>query len=259
MALRVTSALLHRLTFDDAALWRPFYLKTFGHSRPCKPASHTPESSTNAELWQDYHLHIPQAKVVDTLIRRFQQTWEWAYKSRVLDLVELTRKGATCYAMPKVRFPPERWVARRDEPEQGMWRYEGEWSTDLKRFVREGYGACRFLNGNLYCGQWAHDMMHGQGVMFYGDGSVYDGLWCRNARYGKGTYKRPGRWTYCGDWKDGKRCGWGTLQFAPLDDAWRTCSSASGLSTTPGQRPRDSLAGPAWGGQEPPAPAASPT
>jgi hypothetical protein len=38
--------------------------------------------------------------------------------------------------MPKVRFPPERWVARRDEPEQGMWRYEGEWSTDLKRFVR---------------------------------------------------------------------------------------------------------------------------
>jgi hypothetical protein len=80
MALRVTSALLHRLTFDDAALWRPFYLKTFGHSRPCKPASHTPESSTNAELWQDYHLHIPQAKVVDTLIRRFQQTWEWAYK-----------------------------------------------------------------------------------------------------------------------------------------------------------------------------------
>ncbi len=79
MALRVTSALLHRLTFDDAALWRPLYLKAFGRSRPCKPASHTPESS-NAELWQDYHLHIPQAKVVDTLIRRFQQTWEWAYK-----------------------------------------------------------------------------------------------------------------------------------------------------------------------------------
>ncbi len=83
--------------------------------------------------------------------------------------------------MPKVRFPPERWVARRDEPEQGLWRYEGEWSTDLKRFaldlavgfnlpgtyvhgLREGYGACRFLNGNLYCGQWAHDMMHGQGA-----------------------------------------------------------------------------------------------
>jgi hypothetical protein len=84
MALRVTSALLHRLTFDDAGLWRPLYLKTFGHSRPCKPASHTPESSSNAELWQDYRLHIPQAKVVDTLIRRFQQTWEWAYKVRTL-------------------------------------------------------------------------------------------------------------------------------------------------------------------------------
>jgi hypothetical protein len=79
------------------------------------------------------------------------------------------------------------------------------------RYCREGYGACRFLNGNLYCGQWAHDMMHGQGacvpacrnfvwccssftnpckwtgVMFYGDGSVYDGLWCRNARYTPAT------------------------------------------------------------------------
>ena len=56
-------------------------------------------------------------------------------QSKALDLVVLVQKGVTCYAMPRVRFPPARWVARRDEPELGLWRYEGEWTRDLKRYI----------------------------------------------------------------------------------------------------------------------------
>jgi hypothetical protein len=158
MSLRLTSSQLYRVTLDDAAVWRPLFLKVFAAAgtRPCKPSGRGPNST---DLWEDYHLHIPQAKAVDVLVRRFQQTWEWAYKvrlatrymaavtqdddggltrqaartqSRALDLVALTRKGATCYAAPKVRFPPPCWVARRDEA-TGLWRYEGEWTPELKR------------------------------------------------------------------------------------------------------------------------------
>jgi len=109
LSLRVTCHLFHALSHEDASLWGPLYSKTFGtNARP-----HSKRSRRK-------HMEEVPANL---LAHQFQKGWEWVYKSRRLSLVQLTRVGATCYSRPKVRFPPTRWVAFRDDP-FGQWRYE---------------------------------------------------------------------------------------------------------------------------------------
>ena len=69
--------------------------------------------------------------------------------------------------------------------------------------TREGKGVCNYSNGNIYNGDWKHDVREGRGVYTWKDGSIYDGEWKNGMCNGYGIKTTMGKTTK-GIWKDNK-------------------------------------------------------
>jgi len=62
-----------------------------------------------------------------------------------------------------------KWVTKE-------YAYEG----DFKNGLREGYGVCRYNNGDIYDGDWKKDMKDGYGIYVQSDKRRFDGDWREN-------------------------------------------------------------------------------
>jgi len=120
--------------------------------------------------------------------------------------------------------------------------YEGEWNA---AGVREGRGVMRYVNGNVYDGEWKAGNPWGRGVLRYANGDVYDGEFKAGLREGRGVMRLAdgtngqgyeGEWkaglpeghgvmrlkngnVYDGEWKAGKQEGRGVYRWADGDVA----------------------------------------
>ncbi len=63
------------------------------------------------------------------------------------------------------------------------YTYEG----GVKNGRMNGYGVCRYTNGNVYYGYWVNDYKQGLGKLVYADGTIEFGIW------EKGSVKKSGR------------------------------------------------------------------
>lgn len=62
-----------------------------------------------------------------------------------------------------------KWVTKE-------YTYEG----DFKNGLREGYGVCRYKNGDIYDGDWKKDLKDGYGIYVQSDKRRFDGDWREN-------------------------------------------------------------------------------
>ena len=63
-------------------------------------------------------------------------------------------------------------------------------SSDSSSCAFVSQGSYRFANGDVYTGEWAEGVMHGQGTMrFADDGGEYVGWWKEGQPHGLGKYK----------------------------------------------------------------------
>lgn len=63
---------------------------------------------------------------------------------------------------------------------KGKWitkdyTYEGEFKNGLK----DGYGVCRYKNGDIYDGDWKNDLKDGYGIYVQSDKRRFDGDWSK--------------------------------------------------------------------------------
>lgn len=77
----------------------------------------------------------------------------------------------------------------------------------------------KYVNGDVYEGEWTDGAMHGQGTYTYADGDVYTGDWRNDKRHGKGKVSYVANSgivmeSYDGDWVDNSMSGKGTYQYA---------------------------------------------
>lgn len=80
---------------------------------------------------------------------------------------------------------------------------------------KHGHGRKVFANGDVYEGQWQHDVRTGQGRYVFGAqspwaGDVYEGQWRADKMHGQGTYQWARNETYRGVWQDGRPADEGT-------------------------------------------------
>ena len=113
--------------------------------------------------------------------------------------------------------------------------YQGDWKDDLWH----GFGDLSYKNGDLYSGQWFHNMRQGngtlwimsqrkkllwsyvgqwqqdqkegRGTMFYSNGDKYDGFWYQNKKSGFGIYVFANNDIYIGSWRQDQRNGYGVF------------------------------------------------
>ena len=69
--------------------------------------------------------------------------------------------------------------------------YVGDWLHDLKH----GNGIYRSAVNGTYEGQYQEGKLHGKGTFVYPNGDVYEGVWLHDKKQGKGSY------TYAADGK----------------------------------------------------------
>ena len=97
--------------------------------------------------------------------------------------------------------------------------YTGEWRDGKKN----GKGECKWLNGNIFDGEWKDDHLL-KGKLTFKDGDIYDGEWKNNKREGKGKYTFKDGDIYDGEWKNDKYEGKGKLTFKDgeiYDGEWK--------------------------------------
>jgi hypothetical protein len=51
-----------------------------------------------------------------------------------------------------------------------------------------GKGTMKYINGDIYIGEWVNDLRHGYGTMTYTNGDVYEGEWKNDLPYGNNEY-----------------------------------------------------------------------
>ncbi len=87
---------------------------------------------------------------------------------------------------------------------EGVGTYFGETNSSLQP---HGIGQMKYLNGNVYIGEWVNGVLHGNGRMSYTSGIVYQGNWFENKRHGHGSYfnpNKPSGISYKGLWQNDK-------------------------------------------------------
>jgi len=72
----------------------------------------------------------------------------------------------------------------------GTLMVSGNWVDDM----RSGHGWYRYVNGDIYEGEWSNHVRHGNGKYTYSaNGVVYSGTWENGRRVGTGTISVVGR------------------------------------------------------------------
>ena len=101
--------------------------------------------------------------------------------------------------------------------------YEGQRNAAGKP---EGYGKCRFANGNVYEGQFKAGKKEGHGKLTYaygvGGGAVFEGEFKDNDREGPGTMRYNDGMVKVGFYKLNKAAGEGVKWEADGATAWQT-------------------------------------
>jgi hypothetical protein len=77
----------------------------------------------------------------------------------------------------------------------------------------EGRNAFTYANGNVYEGEWQHDLNHGTGTMSLPNGDVYIGEWQQGAMCGRGRYIHSNGTLFEGFFKDSKKNGRGRCVY----------------------------------------------
>lgn len=89
--------------------------------------------------------------------------------------------------------------------------YQGGFEAGRKH----GFGRKAFANGDVYEGQWQHDLRTGWGRYVFGAsspwaGDAYEGQWLNDTMHGQGTYQWFRNETYSGLWFKGRPANEGT-------------------------------------------------
>ena len=88
--------------------------------------------------------------------------------------------------------------------------YEGEYNAAGQK---EGYGTCRYANGDGYEGQWKGGKPEGRGTYRFADGDVYEGEYKAGKKEGRGTERFATGSVYEGQWARGLQHGRGVFRF----------------------------------------------
>lgn len=86
-------------------------------------------------------------------------------------------------------------------------RYEGEWANDLMN----GQGKFTWDDGKVYVGAYKDDTRHGYGIMTWPLGDSYEGYWANDKFNGFGKHELAKGQMYVGQFKDGLYHGEGQL------------------------------------------------
>ncbi len=87
-------------------------------------------------------------------------------------------------------------------------KYEGNWDHE-----KNSFGTMRYLNGNVYMGEWLREKANREGTMTYANKDVYIGNWKDNQRDGIGKMTFINGNVYKGYWKNDKRNGYGEMSY----------------------------------------------
>jgi len=52
----------------------------------------------------------------------------------------------------------------------------------MKHGKPEGFGICKFADGDIYAGQWKNGLRHGKGKHWFRNGNFYSGKWQHDQR-----------------------------------------------------------------------------
>jgi len=77
-----------------------------------------------------------------------------------------------------------------------------------------GVGLYKWVNGDVYDGEWLGSWRHGNGKQIFSNGMIYDGRWLYDTINGFGTMWYPNGDTYVGNWYNGLPNGLGTYKMA---------------------------------------------
>lgn len=86
--------------------------------------------------------------------------------------------------------------------------YSGYYNTEKEK--PEGKGIMKYINGDVYDGDWENGVRQGDGIMKYYTGDVYDGEWVNGEKCGEGIFTWKDGRKYDGHYKDDMRDGQGT-------------------------------------------------
>lgn len=88
------------------------------------------------------------------------------------------------------------------------------YSGTLVMGSKEGYGVYKYMNGNVYDGEWKKDKKHGKGKYdYFLTGESYEGDWYMGEKRGEGEFTFSYGQTYKGGWLKNEKSGYGTITF----------------------------------------------
>lgn len=90
-------------------------------------------------------------------------------------------------------------------------------ATCLKGNCINGYGECKFPNGDLYKGDFKNSKLHGRGILEMSNGDKYLGDWVNQYRQGSGKLIFANGDEYLGAFAQDKFSGKGTMTYANGD------------------------------------------
>lgn len=103
----------------------------------------------------------------------------------------------------------------------GICSFEkGEYTGEIVNGIRQGFGVMKFVNYDIYEGDWDCGQMHGHGVYKFWDktkdriGKTYSGQFSHGAREGIGRMVYANHDVYQGTWQNNYRTGNGICWFA---------------------------------------------
>ena len=100
----------------------------------------------------------------------------------------------------------------------------GTYTGNVYNGRRHGYGRMVYgHSGDVYHGEWDHDLPHGMGTKCYGfdsESGMYVGEWQRGKQHGLGrmVYPDDDGHTYSGEWFQGRYAGAGTMTRHMFDE-----------------------------------------
>ena len=79
---------------------------------------------------------------------------------------------------------------------------------------KQGQFIVKWVNGDIYEGNYKDDLMHGYGKMTWADGAVYEGNYKDDVKYGYGKMTWANGDIYEGNYKEGAEHGYGKYTWA---------------------------------------------
>jgi len=91
--------------------------------------------------------------------------------------------------------------------------YDGEWVYTNNEQIPDGMGVMKYMNNNMYYGQWKNGSANGLGIFQYFNGDIYKGQWTAGKKNGVGIFQRLNGDVYRGEWENDKKNGMGKYVY----------------------------------------------